>query len=68
MRVQAIGTPIMHNALLNLDIFFLYIFTYLFFYKNKWGIVGYFYKKYHIYFNTHLFELMKSITSKCQIR
>ena len=62
MRVQAIGAPTVHNVLLNPENFFLYIFTYLFFIKISGGIVGYFYRKYHIYFNTHLCELMKSIT------
>ena len=39
MRVQAIGTPIMHNVLLNPENFLIYIFTYLFFIKISGGLL-----------------------------
>ena len=46
MRVQAIGTPIMHNVLFNPENFliYIYIFTYLFFIKISGGLLDIFIK------------------------
>ena len=63
MRVQAISTLIMLNFLLNPEKKISYIYLPIYFYKNKWGIGGYFYKKIIFYFNNHLCELRKSIIS-----
>ena len=50
MRVQAISTLIMLNFLLNPEKKISYIYLPIYFYKNKWGIGGYFYKKIIFYF------------------